>query len=30
MVVTIASANGFVVHVITVEWLPEWVGSQMQ
>ncbi|QLE79904.1 hypothetical protein FLM55_09235 [Francisella sp. Scap27] len=30
MVVAIASASGFVVHVITVEWLPEWVGSQMQ
>lgn len=26
----IASLAGFVVHVITVEWLPSWIGTQMQ
>ncbi len=26
---TIASMSGFVVHVITVEWLPGWIGAQM-
>jgi hypothetical protein len=25
-----ASLAGFVIHVFTVEWLPEWLGSQMQ
>ena len=26
----LASASSFVVHVTTVEWLPAWVGAQMQ
>jgi len=26
----IASLTGFVVHVFTVEWLPDWISSQMQ
>ncbi len=26
----IASLTGFVIHVFTVEWLPGWIGSQMQ
>ncbi len=26
---TIASMSGFVVHVITIEWLPGWIGTQM-
>ncbi len=25
-----ASLTGFIVHVFTVEWLPDWIGSQMQ
>ncbi|MCB1583627.1 MAG: hypothetical protein KDI92_11225 [Xanthomonadales bacterium] len=24
------SFGGFVIHVLTVEWLPEWIGTQMQ
>jgi len=30
MVVAIASSSSSVVHVISVEWLPDWIGSQMQ
>jgi hypothetical protein len=30
VVAAIASASSFIVHVATVEWLPAWVGSQMQ
>jgi len=26
----IASLTGFVLHVFTVEWLPGWIGQQMQ
>lgn len=26
----VASLIGFVVHVFTVEWLPGWIGAQMQ
>ena len=29
LVALLASLCSFVVHVITVEWLPQWVGSQM-
>lgn len=24
------SLSGFIIHVITVEWLPDWIGTQMQ
>jgi len=30
LVAVIASTSSFVVHVISVEWLPSWIGSQMQ
>ena len=30
LLVVIASLAGFIVHVIAVEWLPSWIGSQMQ
>ena len=30
IVAVIASASSFVVHVATVEWLPAWIGNQMQ
>ena len=31
VVITIlASASSFIVHISTVEWLPSWIGSQMQ
>jgi hypothetical protein len=30
ILVTTASLSGFVVHVITIEWLPDWIGQQMQ
>lgn len=26
----LASLGGFIVHVISAEWLPEWIASQMQ
>jgi len=26
----VASLTGFIVHVFTVEWLPDWIGKQMQ
>jgi len=26
----LASLGGFIIHVITIEWLPEWIGRQMQ
>lgn len=26
----LASTSGFIVHVISVEWLPEWIAGQMQ
>ncbi|MCF6289352.1 MAG: hypothetical protein L3J53_08995 [Proteobacteria bacterium] len=26
----IASLTGFVIHVFTVEWLPDWISGQMQ
>jgi len=29
VIAALASASAFVVHVITVEWLPNWIGSQM-
>ncbi len=25
----LASLGGFIIHVITIEWLPNWVGTQM-
>lgn len=28
--VVLASLSSFVVHVLTVEWLPTWIGNQMQ
>ncbi|WP_020407995.1 hypothetical protein [Hahella ganghwensis] len=30
MVAAVASASSFIVHVATVEWLPAWIGNQMQ
>lgn len=30
MVAAIASSSSFVIHIISVEWLPAWIGSQMQ
>ena len=30
ILVIAASLTGFVVHVFTVEWLPGWIGAQMQ
>lgn len=30
MVALFASFSGFLVHVFTVEWLPEWISTQMQ
>ena len=30
VVAVIASTSSFVVHVATVEWLPDWIGNQMQ
>jgi hypothetical protein len=30
VVATLAAFSGFVVHVFTVEWLPEWISTQMQ
>ncbi len=30
VVASLASLSSFIVHVATVEWLPAWVGSQMQ
>jgi len=30
IIALLASFSGFVVHVFTVEWLPEWVSTQMQ
>lgn len=30
VVALLASASSFIVHVATVEWLPTWVGSQME
>lgn len=29
VIAALASTSAFVVHVITVEWLPNWIGSQM-
>lgn len=29
VIAALASASAFVVHVVTVEWLPNWIGSQM-
>lgn len=29
VIAALASASAFVVHVITIEWLPNWIGSQM-
>ncbi len=29
-IAAIASASSFIVHVATVEWLPVWIGTQMQ
>lgn len=25
----LASLGGFIIHVITIEWLPDWIGAQM-
>jgi hypothetical protein len=30
LVALVASLSSFAVHVVTVEWLPQWVGSQMR
>ena len=30
IIATVASLSSFVVHVGTVEWLPTWIGNQMQ
>jgi hypothetical protein len=30
IVAVVASASSFVVHVATAEWLPVWIGTQMQ
>lgn len=30
MVALLASFSGFLEHVFTVEWLPEWISTQMQ
>lgn len=30
IIAILASFSGFVVHVFTVEWLPEWISTQMQ
>lgn len=30
LVVVIASCSSFIVHVATVEWLPVWIGQQME
>lgn len=30
LIAAIASSSSFLVHVMTVEWLPNWVASQMQ
>lgn len=30
IVAVVASASSFVVHIATIEWLPDWVSSQMQ
>lgn len=30
MVALLASFSGFAVHVFTVEWLPDWISTQMQ
>lgn len=30
IVAVVASASSFVVHVATIEWLPAWIGHQMQ
>ena len=30
VVAGLASTSAFVIHVLTVEWLPSWIGQQMQ
>jgi len=30
LVAAIASATSFIIHVISAQWLPSWIGSQMQ
>ncbi len=30
VVATLASLSSFVVHIVTVEWLPMWINTQMQ
>jgi len=30
LVAAIASLSSFLVHLVTVEWLPTWIGMQMQ
>jgi len=30
LLVFTASFSGFVIHVLTIEWLPQWIGAQMQ
>jgi len=30
LLVITASFSGFVIHVLTIEWLPQWIGSQIQ
>ncbi len=29
IIAALASSSSFIVHVFTVEWLPSWIGSQM-
>lgn len=30
LVAAVASTSSFIIHVISAEWLPTWIGSQMQ
>ena len=30
IIAAVASLSGFLVHVFTVEWLPDWISSQME
>ncbi|NHO86066.1 hypothetical protein G8768_03850 [Pseudoteredinibacter isoporae] len=30
LIAAIASSSSFIVHVLTVEWLPGWIGQQME
>ncbi len=30
LVAAVASSSSFIIHVLTVEWLPGWIGQQME